>query len=78
MADIKVNKDQWDALSQSEQDAIVKELREAGGLKIGDSVIGDSSVAPFDENTQFGPMANPILEGLCKVACDTAAAAVVA
>lgn len=72
MADIKINKQQWDALSQEDQKAITDGLRSTGGLKIGDRIVGDPNVPPFDENTQFAPMWNPIKD-LCKAACDLAA-----
>ncbi|MEI2781259.1 MAG: hypothetical protein V9H25_08325 [Candidatus Competibacter sp.] len=74
MADILVNKQQWDSLSEEEQNKIVKGLSGTGAIKIGDRVIGDPNVPPFDENTQLEPMWNPIKD-LCKAACDAAAAA---
>ncbi len=74
MADIKVNKQQWDALSQEEQEAIIDGLRSTGGLKIGDRVVGDPNEPPFDENTQLEPLWNPIKD-VCKALCDSAAAA---
>lgn len=78
MADIKVNKDQWDTLSLSEQEAIYKGLRESGGLKIGDKIVGDSSVLPFDKNSKLEPMGNPITTPICKAVCDAAAASAAA
>ncbi len=74
MADILVNKAQWDALSSDEQAEIVKGLRSTGAIKIGDRIVGDPAKAPFDENTQLEPMWNPIKD-ICKAACDAAAAA---
>jgi hypothetical protein len=73
MADVKINQQQWDALSQAERETITKGLRGTGALKIGDSIVGDPSVPQFDENTQLEPMWNP-LKGVCKAACDVAAA----
>lgn len=72
MADILVNKAQWEALSKDERDKITKGLTECGALSDKDSVVGDASVAPFDENTQLQPLWNP-LQDLCKAACDVAA-----
>jgi len=77
MADVKVNKGQWDAVSSADQKAIIDGLRKTGALQSGDRIVTDPNVAPFDENTQMEPMWNPIKD-LCKVACDTAAAAGVA
>lgn len=77
MANILVNKDQWDSLTPTEQGAITKGLQVTGAIKAGDRIVGDSSAPPFDENTQFEPMWNPIKD-LCKVTCDTAASAAVA
>ena len=77
MADIKVNKQQWDSLSEEDQRAITEGLRSTGGLSIGDQIVGDPNVKPFDENTQLQPMWNPIKD-LCKSACDIAAGSAVA
>lgn len=73
MTDILVNNQQWDSLSKDEQKEIVKGLRSTGAIKIGDRIVGDPNVPPFDKNTQLEPMWNPI-EDLCKAACDVAAA----
>jgi hypothetical protein len=72
MADIKINKQQWDALSQEDQNAITQGLRSTGGLKSGDRIVGDPKVPPFGKNTQLAPLWNPI-QDLCKAACDVAA-----
>ncbi len=78
MADIKINKQQWDALSQEDQKAISEGLRSCGSLKIGDRIIGDSSIEPIDENTHFGVLDwNPIKDA-CKALCDGAAASAAA
>ena len=77
MTDILVNKQQWDAVSADDQEAIVKGLRSTGALKIGDRIVPDPSAPPFDENTQLSPLWNPIAD-LCKAACDVAAGAAVA
>ena len=77
MANILVNKQQWDSLSEEEQNKIVKGLSSTGAIKIDDQIVGDPNTPPFDENTQFKPMWNPI-QDLCKTACDTVAAAGVA
>ncbi len=74
MADILVNKGQWDALTPDEQAEIVKGLRQTGAIKIGDRIVGDAAQPAFDENTQMEPMWNPIKD-ICKAACDAAASA---
>jgi len=74
MADIKVNMQQWNSVSIADQEIIIKGLRESGALKIGDNIVADPAVQPFDENAHFVLKWNPF-EDLCKMACDTAAAA---
>jgi len=71
MADVKINQQQWDVLSQEDQKAITKGLRESGTLRVGDHIVGHPSIPPFDERTHLQP--NDILKDLCKVACDVAA-----
>jgi hypothetical protein len=74
MADIKVNKQQWDALSEQEQNAITDGLRSKGSLRDDDRIVGDPDVAAFDEKSQLGPMWwNPIGD-ICRAGCDTVAA----
>lgn len=77
MTDILVNKQQWDTLSTDEQDKIVEGLHSTGAIKSGDRIIGDPTAPPFEEDTQFGPMWNPIKD-ICKAGCDTIAAAAIA
>lgn len=77
MADILINKDQWDALSKEEQERVVHGLLEAGALQDDDRVVGDANVPPFDENTSLAPLWNP-LKDICKALCDSTAAAGVA
>lgn len=77
MADILVNSEQWNSISEEERKRITEGLRKVGALRAEDQVKGDPAVAPFDENTQFTPMWNPIKD-VCKALCDTAAAAGVA
>lgn len=73
MAEIKVNKDQWEAITADEQAAIFDGLRKTGAIKIGDRIVVDPVAPPFTENTEMEPMWNP-LKDLCKAACDVAAA----
>jgi hypothetical protein len=74
MADVKVNKGQWDAVSSADQKAIIDGLCKTGALQSGDRIVPDPNVAPFDENTQMKPMSNPIKD-TCKALCDSAAQA---
>lgn len=74
MADVKVNKQQWDALSAGEQTKITAGLVTTGALKAGDQIVGSADAEAFDAQTKFEPMWNP-LGDICKALCDTAAAA---
>lgn len=73
MANIAVNKEQFDSISNEEKEKIKKGLVDIGSLREEDEIVGDSSVATFDENTQLEPLFNPIKD-ICKAACDVAAA----
>lgn len=72
MADIKVNKDQWGALGEDEQQKITKGLKGCGVIQESDTIVGSEQISPFDKQTQLEPMWNP-LQDLCKSACDVAA-----
>lgn len=67
MAEVKVNKGQWDALGAQEQKQIQEGLVKSGAIREGDTIVGDTSV----HATQH-PQWNPI-QDLCKAACDVAA-----
>ena len=76
MADILVNANQWNVVPTDEQERIVTALRETGALLDEDRIVADPSVTPFTEDTVLEPMWNPIkdiVEGACKLACDTVA-----
>lgn len=77
MADVKINAQQWNSVSKEEQQRIENALRETGALKAGDRIVGAEDVPPFTADTELAPMWNPIKD-VCKVACDSAAAAAVA
>ncbi|MDQ8698871.1 hypothetical protein [Hyphomicrobium sp. LHD-15] len=77
MTDIKVNKHQWDNVSEAEKEKIVSGLRATGALRATDRIIGDPGVPEFTAETLLEPQWNP-LKDLCKAACDTVAAAAVA
>ncbi|MES2440494.1 MAG: hypothetical protein V4584_15615 [Verrucomicrobiota bacterium] len=77
MANIKVNKEQWDAVSEADQQKIITGLMETGALKEDDQIIGVPDVAPITEDTVFEPMWNPIKD-ICKALCDSSAAVAIA
>ena len=74
MAEILVNKGQWDAVSSEERSRITEALRSSGAIREEDSIVGSPDVEAFTEDTQMEPMWNPIREP-CKAACDVAATA---
>ncbi len=77
MTDIKVNKYQWDSVSEADKEKITSGLRASGALGATDRIVGDPGVPEFTAETLLEPQWNP-LKDLCKAACDTAAAAAVA
>jgi len=77
MAEIKINENQWNAVSADEQRKIIDGLRSTGALQPDDVIVGDPSVPEITEETVFAPMWNP-LKDLCKAGCDIAAAAALA
>ncbi|MGE4407057.1 hypothetical protein [Pseudomonas sp.] len=74
MTDILVNKSQWDALSDEEQQKITNGLIGTGAMRNIDRIVGDDSVPPMDENTELEPLWNPIKD-VCQGLCDAAAIA---
>ncbi len=77
MADIKVNKEQWESVAPEEQTKITEGLRSTGIIRDEDFIVGDESVVEFDKDTEFAPLSNPIKE-LCKAGCDIAAGSAIA
>jgi hypothetical protein len=77
MADIKVNKAQWDSVTDDDKKKIIDGLRTTGALKDGDKITGDANTAAFTKDTNLHPLWNP-LKDVCKAACDSAAVAAVA
>ena len=77
MAQIRINKAQWEAVADSDKEAIIQGLRSTSALKIGDTIISDEDTPALTEDTLLEPMWNP-LKGICKAACDVAATAAVA
>jgi len=70
MADLLINKDEWDAVSPAEQQAITDGLIQSGSLRPGDRIVGDPSVPTSSSRTgeRFDPFGD-----LCKAACDVVA-----
>jgi hypothetical protein len=77
VAQITLNKAQWDAVPPEEQQRIIAGLKTTGALQQDDNIDVSAEAPMFTENSVIEPMWNPIKD-LCKVACDTAAAAGVA
>ncbi|TWI55029.1 hypothetical protein IQ22_01940 [Pseudomonas duriflava] len=57
---IRVNKDQWNAVSVDEQQRIEQGLRECGALEASVVVAIDDSEAPFDTAINHDPDKSPI------------------
>lgn len=73
MANIKVNKQQWEALTAGDRTAIENGLKGVGIIKGNDSIVVDTATPPFDGNSTLEPLSNP-LTSICKAACDATAA----
>lgn len=76
MANIEINEAVWNRLSDAEKAQVTESLQKNRLLLDGDSITGNPSVsapAPGEEGLldDFG-------SGLCKIACDAAAAAAIA
>lgn len=77
MAEIRINAEQWNSVSSTEQQKILEGLRGTGALGPEDVIVADAAAPAFTEDTVMQPMWNPIKD-LCKAACDTAAGMAVA
>ena len=66
MAQIKVNQQAWDALSDQDKDAIHSELRDAGAIDDTDTIVGDPAVEAFTEANLTAA------DGPCQAACTAA------
>lgn len=75
MADLLINKDEWDAVSPAEQQAITDGLIQSGSLRPGDRIVGDPSVPTSSSRT--GERFNPF-KPICEAACDLTASGAVA
>ncbi len=71
MAEIKINKEQWEGLSVEERARIEGILLGAGSLEPGDTLVADPGAAkvPVQDGDSFD--GNP-LKGICKALCDAA------
>lgn len=85
MADIKVNKKLWDAVSDQNKKSITDHLVDHEVLKQGDQIVPDENTpVPAPETQIYGATIGDVTTfGLipgwvCKAACDAAAAAAVA
>jgi len=77
MANIIVNENQWNSITEDEQRKIIDGLRENGALQSKDNIVANPSAPEITSDTEFEPMWNPIKD-ICKAICDTTAAAGVA
>ena len=77
MAEIKINEDQWNAVSDDEKVKILDGLRSTGALSDDDVIVGDPNVSELTADTVLEPMWNP-LKDICKAVCDVAAGAALA
>ena len=73
MADMLINKDEWDAVPPAEQKTILDGLIAAGTLKSGDRIVGDPGV-PASTLRAVGDRWEP-WKDLCKAGCDVVAGA---
>ncbi|NJK53644.1 MAG: hypothetical protein HC936_14090 [Leptolyngbyaceae cyanobacterium SU_3_3] len=69
MANIRINANQWNSLSEDGKHQIIQIYRNTGLLKGDDNVVPDSGV-PLVENIEF-----PIPPKVCRIACDATATA---
>lgn len=68
-ADIRLNADQWNALSPEEQQHIEMGLKQSGALRQEDKIVADAEIPAFTEETKMALKWNP-LEDFCKAGCD--------
>lgn len=68
MAEIRINAEQWNAVSADDQNRIIGMLRDIGALRGDDRIVGDPSIDPFEEDAELFPE-------ICKIACEAIAAA---
>jgi hypothetical protein len=73
MAEIKINQAQWEAIDNVQQQAIVAGLREIGALQAEDTIVADADTAAVTDESGMAPLG--LFSGVCKIACDVAAAA---
>jgi hypothetical protein len=72
MANIRINANQWNSLSEDGKHQIIQIYRNTGLLKGDDNVVPDSGVSRVD-NIGF-----PIPPSVCRIACDVTATAAAA
>jgi hypothetical protein len=72
MADIKVNADQWDAISKDEQKKITEGLRSVGSIKAEDNFVADQGAPAFDADQGISILWDPLKDAK-NILCDAAA-----
>ncbi len=71
-ADIRINADQWNAVSPDEQQRIEMGLKQSGALRPEDKIVADAEIPAFTKETEMALMLNP-LKSIGKAGCDVAA-----
>lgn len=77
-AAVKINKDQWDAVSPADKQKITAGLRRSGILKRNDYIIGSPNVGVYSRSIfmplgDLEPLAG-VFSGACRIGCDGIAA----
>lgn len=71
MSNIKVNKQEWDSLSQETQKTITETLRSSGSLRDNSQIIGDENTPATNGEVNNETLQEP-LTGACETACNVA------
>lgn len=85
MAEIKINKSQWDEVDEKTRQKIVEGFRTVGALRADDKIVASPDVAPFAIDPKITALQKPLGEGFVQLrdpfrdaACDIAAAGALA
>lgn len=85
MAEIKINKSQWDEVDEDTRQKIVDGLRKVGALRADDKIVSAVDVAAFTVDPKFAAVQEPTALGFIAfrdpfrdAACDIAAAGALA
>ncbi|WP_424624427.1 hypothetical protein [Achromobacter marplatensis] len=85
MAEIQINKAQWDEVDADTRQKIVEGFRKVGALRADDKIVAAADVAPFTIDQKLAALQKPLGEGFFQLrdpfrdaACDIAAAGALA